>query len=169
MAKRDYPEKELSTLISEFESTMKRCREAASSFFNAVSAMKLNNNKRSGIAKEADGALDALYDVYEQIFKLEDVAERSTGFTINDDEEKVAWNLVRTARNVKEKVEVLQNIVKNYLKAAEAPDLAALAIEELEKKVKEFGDNMSKLDMQGGEFLSMLRSMYDKARVGRLP
>ncbi|MEM2828914.1 MAG: hypothetical protein QXZ14_01525 [Candidatus Jordarchaeales archaeon] len=169
MAKRDYPEKELSTLITEFESAMKECRAAVSSFFKAVSTMKLNNNNRRDVAKEADGALDALYDVCEQIFKLEDVAESAAGFTINDDEEKVAWNFIRTAKSVREKVEVLQRVVKNYLKAAETPDLASLAGEELEKEIKEFNKNMSGLEERGGEFLSMLRSKYEKARVGRLP
>lgn len=170
MAKRDYPEKELSALISEFESSLKKCQTAVSSFFEAVSAMSLNgNNSRSEIARSADGALDALYDIYELLFKLEDAAGSAAGFTISDDEEKVVWNTIRTVRSVRERVELLQKNVKNYLKVAETPDLAALAREELEKEVKTFNHTMSGLNERGNEFLAMLRSMYEKARVGRLP
>ncbi|MBS7287859.1 MAG: hypothetical protein KIH01_03715 [Candidatus Freyarchaeota archaeon] len=170
MAKRDYPEKELSALISEFESAMKKCQTAVSSFFEAVSAMSLNSNNSAGeVARSANGALDALYDIYELLFVLEDTAESAAGFTINDDEEKVVWSVVRTVRSVRERVELLQKNVKNYLKAAETPNLAALAREELEKEVKTFNHTMSGLSERGNEFLAMLRSIYEKARAGRLP
>lgn len=170
MVKRDYPEKELSTLLSGFEEALGKCRVSASNFSGRVLSISGDDaGNRSDVVKGVEEALDALFDVYEQVSRLEDIAESAVGFTINEDEDKKIWNFIKTVKSVREKVELLQKNLKNYVKTVESPDLASLAREELEKEVKTFSDTMKMLDVRGNEFLVILRSMYERARVGRLP
>ncbi|MEM4587247.1 MAG: hypothetical protein QXM12_00355 [Nitrososphaerota archaeon] len=170
MVKRDYPEKELSILLSGFEEALGKCRMAASNFSSRVLSISGDDvSNRSDVVKGVEEALDALFDVYEQLSRLEDVAESTVGFTMNEDEDKKIWNFIKTVRSVREKVEMLQKNLKNYVKTVESPDLAPLAKKELEKEVRTFNDTVKMLDTRGNEFLVILRSMYERARMGRLP
>ncbi len=168
MMKRDYPEKNLSVLISEFDSTLKEVKTLVSRFLNEASVLSSNNNSKSEAITSVDGALDVLYDVYEQLFELEDVAENASGFMLSDEEEKAALNVIRVIRKLRENVDSLQKIVKNYFKVTETP-LASLAREELTREVAKFSQNIEELNRRGEEFLRVVRLIFEKAKVGRLP
>jgi len=166
VAKRDYPEKELSALLSDFRATLKGYHEALSRLSEALAVMESNNDREAKV-KEGKIALDVLYDLCEYLFKFEIAAENAAGFTKNDDEEKKAWGFIRAIKSHRESIESLQKTIKNYLKVLENPDLIQLAKEELKIEFEKFKSSIAKIEESESTFLTLIQEKYEKARLGR--